>query len=147
LPDSIQVTVEPPRWPPPPELYVIDYKTRHLSIPSGQSADAEIVYTNTQKWPVRIPLFGPCWHVVSETGPSAGMPGQMQPSVSCNGPSSTLTIGSQESAALHGTVWAREGFVQSGAPLAPGRHMMNMGDTMSETLAVTPDQATWIDVT
>jgi hypothetical protein len=136
LADAVHVTIEPPSWPPPPSLYSINYKTQHMSIPSGQSADAEITYTNGLAFTIRIPLFGPCWHVALGNA-----------TVDCSGALPVLIIGPHESADLHGTVWARQGFVQSGAPLAKGRHMINMGDTMSETLSETPAQATWIDVT
>jgi hypothetical protein len=136
LPDAVHVIVEPPNWPPPPSLYSIVYKTQHMSIPSGQSADAEIIYTNGLAFAVQIPLFGPCWHVALGNA-----------TVDCSGPLPVLTIGPHESVDLHGTVWARQGFVQSGAPLAAGRYMINMGDRMSETIAETPAQATWVDVT
>jgi succinate dehydrogenase/fumarate reductase flavoprotein subunit len=58
-----------------------------------------------------------------------------------------LTVAARESVDLHGTVWARKGFVQSGAPLAKGRYMINMGDRRSETLGYTDAEATWVDVT
>jgi hypothetical protein len=135
LTDAVHVTIEPPHWPPPPSLYSIVYKTPHMSIPSGQSADAEIVYTNGLAFTVQIPLFGPCWH--DELGDAT---------VDCSGPIPVLTIHPGQTADLHGTVWAKQGFVQSGAPLAPGRYMINMGDTESETIAENAAQATWVDV-
>ena len=85
---------------------------------------------------VRIPLYGPCWHVALGNA-----------SVDCSGPRPVLTIAAHESVDLHGTVWARQGFVQSGAPLAQGRYTINMGDRRSETLGYTAAEATWIDVT
>jgi hypothetical protein len=135
LPDAVHVIIEPPSWPPPPSLYSIVYKTQHMSIPSGQSDDAEMLFTNGLAFAVRIPLFGPCWHDVMGNA-----------TVDCSGPIPVITIGAHQQADLHGTVWARQGFVQSGAPLARGRYMINMGDTMSETIAETPAQATWVDV-
>jgi succinate dehydrogenase/fumarate reductase flavoprotein subunit len=58
-----------------------------------------------------------------------------------------LTVVAHESVDLHGTVWARKGFVQSGAPLAKGRYKINMGDRRSETLGYSDAEATWVDVT
>jgi hypothetical protein len=135
MPNSAAITVYPPIWPAPPSIYSINYKTQHMSIPSGQSGDAEITYTNGLAFPVQIPLYGPCWHVVLGNA-----------SVDCSGPRPILTIAPHESADLHGTVWARQGFVQSGAPLAPGRYMIDMGDRRSETLGE-GQYATWVDVT
>jgi len=134
--NSATITVDPPDWPAPPSIYSIDYKTQHMSIPSGQSGDAEITYTNGLAFPVQIPLYGPCWHVALGNA-----------SVDCSGPLPVLTIAAHESADLHGTVWARQGFVQSGAPLAKGRYKINMGDRRSETLGYTDAEATWVDVT
>jgi hypothetical protein len=134
-PHSAWVTVEPPVWPAPSSIYSIDYKTQHMSIPSGQSGDAEITYTNPLPVQIRIPLYGPCWHVALGNA-----------TVDCSGPRPVLTIAANESADLHGTVWARQGFVQSGAPLAKGRYMINMGDRRSETIGEGLD-ATWVDVT
>lgn len=133
-PSSAWVTVEPPIWPAPPSIYAINYKTQHMTIPSGQSGDAEITYTNPLPVPVRIPLYGPCWHVALGNG-----------SVDCSGERPVLTIAANESVDLHGTVWARQGFLQSGAPLAKGRYMINMGDRRSETLGE-GQYATWVDV-
>jgi len=134
-PHSAWVTVDPPIWPAPPSIYAINYKTQHLSIPSGQSGDAEITYTNPLAVTIRIPLYGPCWHVALGNA-----------SVDCSGARPVLTIAANESADLHGTVWARQGFVQSGAPLAKGRYMINMGDRASETLSEA-QYATWVNVT
>jgi hypothetical protein len=134
-PNSAWVTVEPPVWPAPPSIYSIVYKTQHMSIPSGQSADAEITYTNGLAFAVQIPLYGPCWRDVLGHA-----------TVDCSGPRPVLTIGPHESADLHGAVWARQGFVQSGAPLAKGRYPINMGDRRSETLGYTAAEATWVDV-
>jgi hypothetical protein len=133
-PNTAWVTVEPPVWPAPPSIYSINYKTQHMSIPSGQSGDAEITYMNPLAVTVRIPLYGPCWHVVLGNA-----------SVDCSGPLPVLTIAAHESTDLHGTFWARQGFVQSGAPLAQGRYMINIGDRRSETLAE-GQYATWVDV-
>jgi hypothetical protein len=135
-PSSAFVTVEPPVWPAPPSIYSINYKTQHMSIPSGQSGDAEITYTNPLAVTIRIPLYGPCWHVALGNG-----------SVDCSGPRPVLTITAHESVDLHGTVWARTGFVQSAAPLAKGRYMINMGDRRSQTLGYTDAEATYVDVT
>jgi hypothetical protein len=135
-PNSAWVTVEPPVWPAPATIYSINYKTQHMSIASGQSGTAEITYTNPLAVTIRIPLYGPCWHVVLGNG-----------SVDCSGPRPVLTVAARESVDLHGTVWARKGFVQSGAPLAKGRYMINMGDRRSETLGYTDAEATWVDVT
>jgi hypothetical protein len=135
-PRSAWVTVEPPVWPAPASIYSINYKTQHMSIPSGQSSDAEITYTNPLAVTIRIPLYGPCWHVALGNG-----------SVDCSGSLPVLTVAAHESVDLHGTVWARQGFLQSGAPLAKGRYMINMGDRRSQTLGYTDAEATWVDVT
>jgi hypothetical protein len=136
LSEAAHVTIEPPTWPPPSSLYSINYKTQHMSIPSGQSADAEITYTNGLAFAIRIPLYGPCWHVALGNG-----------SVDCSGGLPVLRVAAHESVDLHGTVWARQGFVQSGAPLAKGRYKINMGDRRSQTLGYTDAEATWVDVT
>jgi hypothetical protein len=134
--NSATITVDPPVWPPPPSIYSIDYKTQHMSIPSGQSADAEIVYTNGLPVTIRIPLYGPCWHVTHGNA-----------TVDCSGSRPVLTVAAHESADLHGTVWARQGFVQSGAPLAKGNYRFNMGDRNSVKLSYTPAEGTSVDVT
>ena len=95
----------------PPSLYTIVVKTKHMTAASGQSTEAEITYTNGLAFTVRMPLFGPCWTVKSGTA-----------TVDCSGDRSVVIVGPHQTVDLVGTVWARAGFVATGAPLAAGHY-------------------------
>ena len=123
-PNSLAVTVEAPTWPPPPSLYTIDVKTLHPQAASGQSAPVEMTYTNGLAFTVRVPLYGPCWKVKSGTA-----------TVDCSGKLPAIVIGPHQSVDLVGTLWARDGFTATGAPLPPRIYTVDLGDLQGTIFA------------
>ncbi len=114
-PNALLIRVVPPDVASLP--YAITVKTMSPTAASGHSTTVEITYANPLAFSVRTPLFGPCWTVKSGTA-----------TVDCSGPLPALIIGPHQTVDLVGTVWARAGFTATGAPLAPGKYAIDLGD-------------------
>jgi len=114
-PISSIVTVFSPQSPE--TIYTIHLKNPTPSAKSGASVDVEMTYTNTLAFTVRMSFFGPCWHVKSGTA-----------TADCSGHLPAIVVGPHETVDLVGTLWARTGFVATGAPLKPGQYAVNLGD-------------------
>ncbi len=116
-PNAVAVTISAPAWPAPADLYTISVTTLHLHAAGGAAVNVEMTYTNPLAFTVRMPVFGPCWKVKSGAA-----------TVDCSGAPAALIVGPNQTVDLVGTVWARRGFTATGAPLAPGRYALDLGD-------------------
>jgi hypothetical protein len=57
--------------------------------------------------------------------------------VDCSGERPAVIIGPHATVELVGTVWARTGFAATGAPLAPGKYGVDLGDVPGSQLSAT----------
>ena len=101
----------------PASIYTIHLKNPTPTAASGASADVEMTYTNALAFTVRMSFFGPCWRVKSGTA-----------TADCSGHLPAIVVGPHETVDLVGTLWARTGFVATGAPPKPGQYAVNLGD-------------------
>jgi hypothetical protein len=124
-PGSISVTVFSPQSPE--SVFKIDVKTKNPRAVSGGSATVELTYTNALAFSVRMHLFGPCWSVKSGTA-----------TVDCSGRLPGVVVGPHQTVDLVGTIWARSGFTEAGAPLAPGNYALNLGDLRGSVYLAAP---------
>jgi hypothetical protein len=120
-PGSIAVTVIAPQTNDPllsPDgIYKLHLVTMHPRAASGASAPVELTYTNPLAFAVRMPVFGPCWTVKSGSA-----------KVDCSKRLPAIIVGPHETVDLVGTIWARKGFAQTGAPLAAGEYKLDLGE-------------------
>ncbi len=121
--NSLSVTVYPPDWPAPSSLYTMDVASTDLRAASGDATDEQVTYSNPLAFTVRIAIYGPCWTLAQ---PAAGV------SIDCSGAIPTVAVPANTTVHLTGKVYARTGFVSSGAPLAPGRYPVSIGDRLAE---------------
>jgi hypothetical protein len=119
-PISSLVTVFSPQAPE--TIYTIHIKNPAPRVASGAPVEVEMTYTNALAFTVRMSFFGPCWHAKSGT-----------PTVDCSGRLPAIIVGPHQSVDLVGTLWARKGFVATGAPLKPGEYAVNLGDQYGGT--------------
>ncbi|HEV7524435.1 MAG TPA: hypothetical protein VGP92_05685, partial [Acidimicrobiia bacterium] len=112
---SLKITVHPGQ--DPKKNFQVVVKSMHPTAASGGSAPVEITYTNPLGFTVRMPLFGPCWTVKSGPG-----------TADCSRPRASVIVEPHGTVDLVGTLWARSGFTATGAPLAPGRYRIDLGD-------------------
>jgi hypothetical protein len=124
-PHSLAITISAPSWPPPGTLYTVAVKTLHPKAAAGDSAPVEVVYSNPLGFTVRMPLWGPCWTVKS--GPAT---------VDCSHGRPEVIIRGFATVDLIGTIWARKGFVATGAPLATGQYKIDLGDLQGSAYAL-----------
>jgi hypothetical protein len=123
-PHALALSVFPPRvtWS---SIYVVDVKTLDLRAATGASAPVEMTYTNPLAFTVRMPLYGPCWTVKTGTA-----------QVDCSGKVPAVILGPHATVDLVGKVWARQGFTATGAPLAPGKYGVDLGDVAGSRYSV-----------
>ena len=115
-PNSLAVSI----WPPnrsEPVAYSFDIKTMNLRATSAASVPVALSYSNPLAFSVRMPVLGPCWTVKSGSA-----------TVDCSGKWPEVVVGPHATVDLVGTIWARQGFVANGAPLAPGQYNADLGD-------------------
>jgi hypothetical protein len=127
--NSRSVTVYPPKSPS--WLYTLDVSDTELNAPSDGSATVRVTYTNPLAFPVRMPIYGPCWRV--ETGTAH---------VDCSGPIPTVTVATHSTTRLVGTVYARTGFAASGKPLPAGRYQLTIADRVPSVSPTTGSEKT-----